>query len=167
MCQQCSKAPETRDHIVFNCPITKLDVGYATVHNSDEDLGSLNIIWRCSHVILRLPTSIVLLQSQPRKRTTIVPPPTNGKCRIPASIVPTSVNIYEEYRLQLHPLNCSYFVQEPTSIAPTFVDMYCRIQTPIVNPQLYLLSRGYQPRLRLHLSTVEYRPQLHLSTEPS
>ncbi|GFR98520.1 hypothetical protein ElyMa_006351900 [Elysia marginata] len=38
MCQRCSKAPETTDYIVFNCPVTKLDGGYETGHNDDEDL---------------------------------------------------------------------------------------------------------------------------------
>ncbi|GFR81974.1 hypothetical protein ElyMa_002354400 [Elysia marginata] len=38
MCQRCSKAPETTDHIVLNCPVTKLDGGYETVHNADGDL---------------------------------------------------------------------------------------------------------------------------------
>ncbi|GFS10483.1 SICAvar, type I [Elysia marginata] len=37
-CQQSSKAPETADHIVSNCPATKVDDEYEAVHNSDEDL---------------------------------------------------------------------------------------------------------------------------------
>ncbi|GFS13697.1 hypothetical protein ElyMa_003143000 [Elysia marginata] len=38
MCQQYDKAPETTDAIVLICPVTKLDGGYETVHNADEDL---------------------------------------------------------------------------------------------------------------------------------
>ncbi|GFR78471.1 hypothetical protein ElyMa_002263200 [Elysia marginata] len=38
MCQRCSKAPETTDHIVLSCAVTKLDGGYETVHNAEVDL---------------------------------------------------------------------------------------------------------------------------------
>ena len=35
-CQRCNEAPETTDHIVLHCPISKLEGGYKTILESDE-----------------------------------------------------------------------------------------------------------------------------------
>ena len=37
ICTHCNESPETTDHLVLNCPITKLKGGYETIRTADND----------------------------------------------------------------------------------------------------------------------------------
>ena len=36
VCRHCQGGPETMDHIVIHCPVTKLAGGYETIHEAGE-----------------------------------------------------------------------------------------------------------------------------------
>ena len=40
ICQRCGGGPETTEHIVLQCPLTKLEGGFSTVHEADDKLVS-------------------------------------------------------------------------------------------------------------------------------
>ena len=40
MCSHCKENPETTDHLVLNCPITKLKGGYQTIWAAEDDFTS-------------------------------------------------------------------------------------------------------------------------------
>ena len=40
MCSRCSGGPETTGHIVLDCPVTRLDGGYQTIHDADQRLAT-------------------------------------------------------------------------------------------------------------------------------
>ena len=38
-CPKCKEAPQDTDHLVLHCPVTRLEGGYATAHQSEESLS--------------------------------------------------------------------------------------------------------------------------------